>query len=137
MPEQVLGTLYATLGSPSLSGLGAWFSRPYVPLHACPRAVGLGSHRYQPPFDGLSISRHRGNVKHFFQKSFLFFLQKGVDKRRPFCYNIIRSREEPKGHWDPRRTCLSLSCSYNLRRRAKVKVSQSQDQPAGKLLTKL
>jgi len=36
------------------------------------------------------------------------FFQKGVDKRRPFCYNIIRSGEEPEGHWDPRRTCLSF-----------------------------
>jgi hypothetical protein len=57
----------------------------------------------------------------FFKKNKKSFFKKGVDKYRPIVYNITRSREEPKGHWDLRRTCLSF---------LKVKDSQINGRPA-------
>jgi len=53
------------------------------------------------PADGISIRDPTG------PKNSEKIFQKGVDKRRPFCYNIIRSGEA-KEDWDPRRTCLSF-----------------------------
>ena len=49
---------------------GRLSSRPCGPLRACLRTVGLGSHWYQPPFDGLSISQAPGFVNPFLKKTF-------------------------------------------------------------------